>query len=104
MLVANYNILILFVAACFYLSFPKRGEVTSRDTELKNILFSFIGTILSVLMAQEVVSGQVIESFNFDSQISGQLQHYFLYLVAVFMFLIFAINVLYYVKQRLNHE
>lgn len=104
MLVANYNIMIVFIAVCFYLAFPKRGEVTERDTGLQNMIFSFIGTILSVLMAQSVVSGQVIESFNFNSQIYGQLQHYFLYLVAIIMFLIFAINILYYVRQRLDHE
>ena len=104
MLVDNYNIMIVFIAVCFYMAFPKRGEVTERDTGLQNMIFSFVGTILSILMAQSVVSGQVFESFDFDSQISGQLQHYFLYLVAVIMFLIFAINILYYVRQRLYHE
>ena len=104
MLVANYNIMIIFIAVCFYMAFPKRGEITERDTGLQNIIFSFVGTILSVLMAQSVVSGQVIESFNFNSQIYGQLQHYFLYLVAIIMFLIFALNIIYYVRQRLDHE
>jgi len=103
MLVENYNILLIFIAVCFYLSFPKRGEVTSRDTELQNIIFSFVGTVLAVLLAQMVVSGQVFESFNFTSQIYGQLQHYFLYLIAAIMFIVFSINILYYARQRLDH-
>lgn len=102
MLVTNYNILLMFIAVCFYMAFPIRGEVTARDTELKNILFSFIGIVLSILTAQTVVSGQVIESFSFESQITGQLQHYFLYLVAVIMFIILVINIIYYIQQRVE--
>lgn len=102
MLSSTYNMFLLLLGACFILAFPKRGEVTSRDTGLNNVLFSFFGTILAVFLAQIIVSGQVIESFAFESQIYDPLQHYFLYLIAVIMFVLFVLNVLYYVKQRVE--
>lgn len=104
MLVDNYNILLIFLAVCFYLSFPKRGEVTPRDSELKNIIFSLLGTVIAVLLAQMVNSGQVFESFEFTSQIQGQLQHYFLYIIAIILFVILIINISEYSKQRWNDE
>jgi len=104
MLINNFNIMLLFLAVCFYMSFPKRGEVTERDTGLQNIIFSLLGTIISVFLAQSVVSGQVFESFAFDSNIQGQLQHYFLYLIAIILFIILVINIIYYAKQRWNDE
>ena len=100
MLSSTYNIFLLLLGACFILSFPKRGEVTERDTGLNNVLFSFIGTILSMFLAQIIVSGQVVESFEFASQIYDPLQHYLLYMVAIIMFIIFVLNILYYAKQR----
>ena len=102
MLSSTYNMFLLLLGACFILAFPKRGEVTSRDTGLNNVLFSFLGTILSVFLAQIIVSGQVIESFAFESQIYDPLQHYFLYLIAVIMFVVFVLNVVYYVRQRID--
>ena len=104
MLVDNYNIMLLFLAGCFYLSFPKRGEVTTHDSELKNITFSLLGSVIAVLLAQMVSSGQVFESFAFTSQIQGQLQHYFLYIIAIIMFVILIINISEYLKQRWNDE
>ena len=100
MLSSTYNIFLLLLGACFILSFPKRGEVTERDTGLNNVLFSFIGTILSMFLAQIIVSGQVVESFEFASQIYDPLQHYLLYMVAIIMFVIFVLNILHYAKQR----
>ena len=102
MLSSTYNMFLLLLGACFILAFPKRGEVTSRDTGLNNVLFSFLGTILAVFLAQIIVSGQVIESFSFESQIYDPLQHYFLYLIAVIMFVVFVLNVVYYVRQRID--
>ena len=102
MLSSTYNIFLLLLGACFILAFPKRGEVTERDTGLNNVLFSFLGTILSVFLAQIIVSGQVVESFAFESQIYDPLQHYFLYLIAVIMFVVFVLNVVYYVRQRID--
>ena len=102
MLSSTYNIFLLLLGACFILAFPKRGEVTERDTGLNNVLFSFLGTILSVFLAQIIVSGQVVESFAFESQIYDPLQHYFLYLIAVIMFVVFALNAVYYVRQRVD--
>jgi hypothetical protein len=102
MLSSTYNIFLLLLGACFILAFPKRGEVTERDTGLNNVLFSFLGTILAVFLAQIIVSGQVVESFAFESQIYDPLQHYFLYLIAVIMFVVFVLNVVYYVRQRID--
>ena len=102
MLSSTYNIFLLLLGACFILAFPKRGEVTERDTGLNNVLFSFLGTILAVFLAQIIVSGQVVESFAFESQIYDPLQHYFLYLIAVIMFVVFVLNVVYYIRQRID--
>jgi hypothetical protein len=102
MVVSTYNIFLLLLAGCFYGAFPKRGEESERDTGLINVLLSFVGMILSMFLAQVIVSGQVVESHAFDSTLSGGLQHYILYIIAIIMFIVFVFDVIYYIKQRLD--
>lgn len=102
MLVSTYNIWILILAGCFYMAFPGRGEVTSRDTGIINILSALIGSIIALNLRQNLLSGQILESFEFTSNLNGGGDATIFLIVALSLFVIFTIDMIYYIKQRWN--
>ena len=100
MLASTYNIWILILAGCCYMAFPPRGEVTSRDTGLINILSALLGAIIAFNLRQNLLSGQILESFEFTSSLQGGGDATIFLIVGIALFIMFLMDVVYYVKQR----
>lgn len=100
MLISTFNIWLLLLAGCFYMSFPKRGEVTDNDVRLLNWMCALLGTFIAMLLRQRIVSGQVIESFSFASEIYSATDGWIFYIIAIIMFGLFILDFAFYVKQR----
>lgn len=101
-LISTYNIWLLILVGCFYLAFPPRGQVTQRDVGLINLFAGFFGILIALMLRSRAISGQIIESFEFSSTITGVTEYWLFLLVTIALTIIFLLDIAYYFKQRVT--
>lgn len=101
MMVTTYNILIVILAACFYIAFPPRGKLTPRDTGILNISAAFMGICCSAILAFESISGNMYMAYEHGPLYITNGPMFYLFTCAmVIMFGMLALDIFYYYKQR----
>lgn len=103
-LISTYNILILILAGCFYMAFPPRGEVTTRDVGLINVVCGFFGVVLAFILRSMSLSGTLNQSLEYTSVIQNPTMYWLFFVVGIVLLLVTGIDVLMYFQQRLNDE
>jgi len=97
-LISTYNLLIVVLVACFYMSFPPRGQLIQRDTGVINWLCALFGMVISRILASTAIDGTLSIDGYFTVYSSTQS---YLFSFVTFVFLIlFVLDLKMYLEQR----